>query len=307
MGQRRFNFTMKVHVYDFRWNDEKSFEFQASKDQRFGVKKLQIGDTLSLRVISDLSCAGSRRDGNWQPCPDQVQGKKKCEVCRNREGNFVITSFDGFNTDIFTPEDLARLDGDHWVYLALFDTHAQKVGVSKAERKVLRQIEQGSHQTLYIAKTPNGILARQIETCFRNSGLADKLQASTKKDFLCPEVPPETGEASLRATFEAHKNSVSDFPQLQPYLLEKPEFIDWSDHFGINYVNQSDKSFHNVKLKKDESVSGRIVAVKGPFLILETDTELVALCAKDLMGRMVDFDPLPAGLTLNSAFQGALF
>lgn len=298
---------MQVLLYDFRWNTPEQVEFQASSGDRFGRKKLGLGDSLSIAVSGTTKCSGSMRDGVWQACGQQVVGRKKCETCRNREGNFVVTSFDGFNTDMFTPEDLARLAGEHVVYLALFDAGVKKVGVSKKERKTLRQVEQGSQQTLFIAETPDGILARQLETCLRQTGLADKIQASTKKNFICPEITAAQGEAELRETLEAHKNGLDNHPELQKFLLPEPEFCDWAETFGLNQVSQHEKPLHLVKLAEGESISGTIIALKGPFIMLETPDEIVGLCAKDLQGLMIDFTPQPAGLNLNSALQNVLF
>ena len=298
---------MQVLLYDYRWNSDTQVEFQASAGERFGRKQLGMGDALSVRVTAPVRCAGSMRDNVWQPCGQNIEGRKKCDVCRNREGNFVFTSFDGFNTDMYTSEDLARLQGEHLVYLALFDHGVTKVGVSKKERNVLRQVEQGSHQTLYIAEAPDGIKARQIETCFRQSGMADKVQASTKKNFICPEVTPEAGEKELRDILAAHQNALENHPELQIYLLENPKFVDWTQTFGVDAVNQSAKPLHSVKLEVDESVSGTILALKGPFIMLETEDEIVSLCAKDLQGLTLDFTPQPLGLKLNAALQNALF
>lgn len=298
---------MQVHLYDFRWNDPQSFEFQASNGERFGRKMLTQGDDLSIKVVGEVRCAGSRRDLKWQPCPQRVEGRKKCESCRNREGNFVVTSFDGFNTDMFTPEDLARLQGEHVVYLALFDAGLKKVGVSKLERKTLRQVEQGSQHTLYLAQTPDGILARQIETCLRQAGIGDKVQSSTKKDFVCPDITAQAGEAELKETLAPFQNGFEHHPELNKFLLEQPEFIDWSATYGLDQVTQSPKGFHVVKLGIDESVSGKILAAKGPFLMLETPDEVVCICAKDLLGYQLDFTPAQPGLHLASALQNALF
>jgi len=298
---------MQVLLYDFRWNSDSQVEFQASSGNRFGRKTLGLNDSLSVKVCGKTKCAGSMRDNVWQACPQNVVGRKKCETCRNREGNFIYTSFDGFNTDMFTPDDLARLEGDHLVYLALFDKGVTKVGVCKKERHTLRQVEQGSHHTLYIAQTPDGVLARQIETCFRQAGLADKIQASTKKNFILPEITAEEGETELRGLLTSHKDALKNHPELQKFLLPEPEFKDWTETFGLNRVNESAKALHTVKLETEESVSGQIVALKGPFVMLETEDEIVTICAKDLQGLTLDFTPTEKGLVLNSALQNALF
>lgn len=298
---------MQVLLYDFRWEDEKTVKFQASSGHRFGHKLLHLGDEISISVQAELRCGGAMRENVWQPCQEKIEGKKKCEACRAREGNFVFTSFDGFNTDFVTPADLQKIEGPHWVYLALFNPSLMKVGVSKASRKTLRQMEQGSHQTLFIAQTNSGIEARQIETLIGRTGIADKIPASQKKDFILPDLTPDTGQSILRKAFLSQKETLKEYVNLQPFLCQEPEFIDWSPAYGLDYLRASPKSFHDVKLKVGESVSGIIRAVKGPFVILETPDEMVSLCAKDLVGLGIDFDPIEPGLKLHTALQGSLF
>ena len=298
---------MKVHVYDFRWTDEQTVRFEASNGEKFGRKPLAIGDELSVHVADSVACAGSTRDGKWAACPDRVQGRAKCDTCRNREGSFVYTSFDGFNTDMFTVEDLAKIDGEHWVYLALFDEATQKIGVSKLERKLMRQLEQGSVATLYIAKTPNGTTARQVETLFRKSGMLDKVQSSAKKDAWQLDLPNQKAEEILTSKFEEHKDCLGSHPHLKDFILEAPEFQVWEEFFGTKTAKERPHDIHELKLEIGESVSGKIVAIKGAFLLLDTGEELASICARDLRGFWVDFEPRPAGLSLNQALQGALF
>ncbi len=298
---------MKVHVYDFRWTDEHSVRFEASNGEKFGRKPLQVGDNLSLSIEGVVACAGSEREGVWQPCPDQVQGRAKCEYCRNREGSFVYTSFDGFNTDMFNAEDLAKIEGEHWVYLALFDENTQKIGVSKASRKQMRQLEQGSVATLYIAKAPNGTVARQIETLFRQSGMLDKVQSSAKKDAWQLDLSNQKAEEILRGKFDQHRNCLESHPHLKDFILENPEFTVWEDYFGTKAVKERPHEVHEVKLDLEESVSGTIVAIKGAFLLLDTGEDLVSVCGRDLRGYWVDFEETSPGLRLKQALQGALF
>ncbi len=298
---------MDVHMFDFRWNNEKSSEFQASYQKKYGRKKIELNQKLSFEIKSGRTCAGSSRDNIWKPCDQLVEKKKKCDVCRSREGSFIFTSFDGFNTDIYTADDLAKISGPHLVYLALFDQQVQKVGVCKSGRKSLRQIEQGSQFTLFIAETPDGILARQIETLFRKGGLADKVLPSKKSKILVPEIQADEGKKIMENILEKNKDCLEALPDLKKYLLEKPEFFDWSEIYGLPVIQNSSKTLHYVKLEEGEAVSGIIRAIKGAFIILETKDEFVAISGKDLVGLHVDFAPLPDGLKMNSALQSALF
>ncbi|MDH3324163.1 MAG: DUF2797 domain-containing protein [Candidatus Peregrinibacteria bacterium] len=297
---------MKVLLYDFRWRDEKICEFEASVGNQFAKKAVSIGDNISIEVSSNVRCGGSVFEGDFRKCPQDFIGKAKCDMCRAREKSFIFTAFDGFNRDNVTESDLARIADEHLVYFAMFDENLIKIGVSKGERKSLRQIEQGSHFTLYIAKTPDGIVARQIETLLRQSGIRDKIKPSQKKDLFCPEINSEKGEVVLSSLIQSNLSVFDEYPHLREFLIE-PEFKDWSETYGLNNIEDSEKSFHTVSLTKDESVSGKVIAIKGPFLAIETPDEIVSVCTKDLYGREIEFDERPAGLRLNTAFQKALF
>lgn len=298
---------MKVLLYDFRWLDEGTMEFQASAENKFGRKKVSIGDDISLNICSGTKCAGSRADDVWTACPNQAEGKARCDTCKARERNFVFTAFDGFDRSNVSELDLEQISGPHVVYLAFFDKNMIKIGVSQVSRKLLRQIEQGSHFTLYIAATPDGISARQIETLIRKDGLADKISASQKKNFICPEITKLEGETILREILSRHLKALDDYSHLKEFLLPDPEFKSWDNVYQLRNIEENPKHYHSVQLDEGEFVSGKIVAAKGPFIVLETPDELVSLCAKDLIGREIDFSPSEPGLQLHTALQNSLF
>lgn len=300
---------MKFLLYDFRWVDPETVEFQASLYNKFGRKKVQIGDNISLELVRDVRCAGSFFDAQWHPCPEQNTGKSKCELCRARERkeSFVYTIFDGYNTENITPEDLQRIAGPHWVYLALFDVDLIKVGVSRADRKMLRQVEQGAYATLYISKTPDGTSARQIETTLRKSGIQDKVLGSQKIHTYDPGLSIDEADMALRSQLENAQKAVQKQKGLVKFLLEEPEFVLWEDVYHLKALRSSSKKIHPVKLQKGEWVSGTVLAKKGSFLFLETPDEIISLNAKDLQGYEIEFDLKEPGVGLQTALQGALF
>ncbi len=298
---------MKVHIYDFRWTNESACEIQASAGGRFGRKSIAVGDNISIAVKSDARCAGLMENGVWRPCPKDSTGKAKCEYCRAIEGNFIFTAFDGFDQSQLQPGDLEKISGEHVVYFALFETKILKVGVSKLERKVMRQIEQGSHQTLYWALAPDGIVARQIETLARRSGLADKIQGRQKKGLLQPQISTEQGKVELNDALELSLSALKPAEHLKKFVLDEPEFVAWEQTYHTDEIAKIGKPLHPISLEIDESVSGKIIAIKGSFLVIETEDELVSLDAKKLSGRDCDLTPQPAGLHLKTALQNSLF
>ncbi len=299
---------MHVHLYDYRWVDEHTTQWQATAQGRFGRKNIAVGQDLSVQVVGERHCAGHLTDRGWGACQSVThEPRAKCQLCRSLEGSFIYTVFDGFDTSHVSAVDLEKLDVPHVVYLAYFTDEMMKIGVSKAERSRLRQIEQGSLATKYIAECKNGVHARQIETLARQSGLADKISASQKRAFLVPDITPAQAEARLQALQEGIPAVLgAGFEHLREQLTDGA-YVWWGEHYGLGRVAGSPKAYHALKLAVDESVSGRVLALRGQFVFLETDTEIIALNAKDLRGYMLDFSPLPAGTVLGAALQGALF
>jgi hypothetical protein len=298
---------MKVHVFDFRWSESEPHQFgceiQAGRGNKFGRKKLWIGDDISIEIASDSRCAGFRDETmKWKPCPKQSVGKPKCDFCRSMEGSFVYTAFDGFDTSQLNDQDLQKISGEHWVYLAFFANNLIKIGVTKANRKRLRQVEQGSYATLYVAKTPDGIAARQIETLIRKGGLADKIKVSQKKDFLCPIV--RDPELQLQETLKNARQHLSEHEHLEAFLLANPEYHCWQTTYSLA---DFEGTIQNVKLNVGEWVSGKIIAFKGPFALIQTPYEFVNIAMKSLRGKDINFTAREHGLRLNSALQGSLF
>ncbi len=298
---------MKILLYDFRWTDEHGCELQGSVGGRFGRKPLNIGEEFSIEISSEVRCAGFMENRVWKACPKHSEGKSKCEYCRAIEGNFVYTAFDGFDQAQLQPGDLEKISGEHVVYFALFDAGVIKVGVSNATRKTLRQIEQGSYQTLYIAKTPDGIVARQIETLLRRSGLADKIMGRQKKALLLPEISSEEGEKTLRSLFTEHISALDSAPHLKNFLLNPPEFKSWQNVYNTGDLASIAKPLHLVGLTREEWVSGKIIAIKGSFMVLDTGEELVSINMKAFLGRECDITPREGGLYLHAALQNSLF
>ncbi len=294
---------MKVHFFDWRWQDPATAMIQAVHNGKIGKKSVKIGDLLSFKVDSGPTCAGGVVAGQYSPCASAyTESKAKCQLCRSREGSFVYTVFDGFNTDNIGQEDLQKIKGEHWVYLALFNETTLKIGVSKESRKVMRQIEQGSHATAYIARTPDGITARQIETLVRKSGIQDKIQASQKKNELLPTITDEVVKKTLQATMNTAKAALADHQSLLDFFLPLPEICFWQKNYQIPAG-----SLHYLPMALQDSVSGVVKGMKGSFLVLDVAGEIVSVDMKKLRGKVIDFSPRVPGITTEAARQGALF
>lgn len=300
-----------MRIFDFRWKDSSESVFQIIQNGVIEEKVLEKGQKICITMKNTVpDCVGHIKKGDYITCPQNATGTKKCEICKKEEDYFPCQFCNGFNCDRFRDQKIENCDSEHMVYLALFNTDIVKVGVSRQSRGKARQFEQGSHFTRVFAEGMSGIMARRIETSLTKCGFPDKIPATKKKDILFPHISFSEGEKILTEKFELAKDQIiSNMPEMRKYILEDQKVWDMRPYYSQVFEDLSDSSkpVHIVSLENDESIGGRLVAIKGPFLVIETETERAVVLAKTLVGKGISFNECPDGITKNDGFQGALF
>lgn len=300
-----------MKIFDFRWDDklQKPY-FQYIEKGGIEKKFFEFGKEIFLTCSSaDVSCVGSMQKGKYVPCPDKVVGKKKCERCKKAEDYFPCQFCNGFNCSKFRDIKIENCDADHMVYLALFNEEIVKVGVSRFTRGKARQFEQGSHYTRIFASGMSGVTARRIEHTIGKAGFKDKIPASQKKHILLPKISVKEGKKILDEKFEfAKENLLSHMPEMAKYIVEN-EFWDVREKYSndFNALESSTLPIHFEQLEEGESIGGKLVGVKGSFLLIDTGTEIATVLAKNYVGKEISFEPCPLGVTKNGGFQGSMF
>ncbi len=305
-----------MHIFDFRWDqDSKLPYFEIIKSGKLEKKFLEFNTKFSISVTRAIPhCTGVLVDKKYKPCPHKNSGQKKCELCKKAEDYFPCQLCNGFNCSrLCEGFENCICNTEHMLYLALFDKNLVKVGVSGTTRGKTRQFEQGSHFTRVFAKGMSGKMARRMETTIAKLGFPDKVPAAKKKNILFPDISVTAGQKILEEKFEIAKDQIiSLMPEMKKYILEDSQenFWDMRD-FYKNFPEEVQKKFplpvHVLSLAESESVAGDLVMVKGPFLVLNTGTELAVLLSKDFVGRDVSFEECEVGITKNGGFQGGLF
>lgn len=143
----------------------------------------------------------------------------------------------------------------HIVYLA--NSSSVKVGVTRKSQVPTRWIDQGAHEAIAIVEVPNRYLAGITEVALKDQ-VSDKTnwRAMLKNDIqdedlvawrekLLPLVPEEAKDYVLDRQIETHL----DFP-VQQYP-EKP---------------------NSLNLVKEGAYTGKLVGIKGQYLIFEDQT-----------------------------------
>lgn len=141
----------------------------------------------------------------------------------------------------------------HIVYLAMSD--AVKVGVTRSEQRMTRWMDQGAHASIVLAETPNRYLAGTIEVALK-SILTDKTnwQRMLKNEINHEiDLVEEKGMAEDALPFE-----------LRDYVSGDDSII------SFDYpVTQFPTKVKSVGFDKMAVVSGKLVGIKGQYLIFE--------------------------------------
>lgn len=302
-------------LFDMRWNDATATPvFQMIHGTQRLEKLLSFGEEFCVSMISSTpTCTGSFHKSEYFPCPDGVVGTKKCERCKKAEEYFPCQFCNGFNCIRFSPQKIENCDADHMVYLALFSEDIIKVGVSRMSRGKARQFEQGSHMTRIFATGISGVQARRIETNLMKAGFADKIPATQKRNILFPDISEQQATNLLEKKYQYAKDHITSvMPEMKKYIVENEIWDMRSVYAGslekFLVLEKSTKPIHFLSLQQGDSVGGTLAMVKGSYLVIETNTELVILFGKEYIGQDLCFDPCEAGILLASGgFQGALF
>ncbi|MGB5417457.1 DUF2797 domain-containing protein [Algibacter sp.] len=143
----------------------------------------------------------------------------------------------------------------HIVYLA--NSSNVKVGVTRKTQVPTRWIDQGAHEAIEIVEVPNRYLAGITEIALKDH-VADK---TNWRKMLKNDVVDE----SLEAWRDRLKQYIPD--EAKAYFIEnnKETNID----FPVIKYPEKPKSLN---IEKEHQFSGKLVGIKGQYLIFEDDT-----------------------------------
>ncbi|MEP5341018.1 MAG: DUF2797 domain-containing protein [Algibacter sp.] len=143
----------------------------------------------------------------------------------------------------------------HIVYLA--NSSNVKVGVTRKNQVPTRWIDQGAHEAIEIVEVPNRYLAGVTEVALKDY-VADK---TNWRKMLKNDVEDE----SLVEWRERLKQYIPD--EAKDYFIESN--TETHLEFPVNRYPEKPKSLN---LKKTPTYSGKLVGIKGQYLIFEDDT-----------------------------------
>jgi uncharacterized protein DUF2797 len=188
------------------WSDRQPYLELIDTDSQFRRIPL-FGRRLGIRVVAPGPyCLGySGAVGGvltWVACPRRnlATSGQQCEECVAKdEFRFAHHAHLGG----YVPDALAAyLKQPHWVYVATFADATTKVGTASDGRQAARLDEQGAAMATYVARAPDGRVARVLEDAVtERTGLAQDKRRSAKVAAL--ERP-----AASEALRDEHRDAV---------------------------------------------------------------------------------------------------
>lgn len=143
----------------------------------------------------------------------------------------------------------------HYVYLAATDK--VKVGITRDTQIPTRWIDQGASEAIKLAKTPNRYLAGVIEVA-----LKDTFDDKTNWQSMLKNNIDESIDL-LQTKHELEKILPGDIAQ---YICDEDEVT------HISYpVLEYPKKIKSINLDKDLSISGKLMGIKGQYLIMDNE------------------------------------
>ena len=247
-----------------------------------------IGRDFTIRPLPSRFCIGSYDLKTFHaiPCPHiSSMTHKKGNVC------FDCSKSNSFNPSFYNvPVSSLSLKQQeynlrpHHVYLALFDEHHIKVGISQKNRILTRWLEQGARVATVIFECDNAYLAREIEEKIsKELRLAETLRNDQKRQYLKHHTDFEKASAILdelipkiSAIFEQQITHQAP-TRLDEYYLQN----------NIIHTNIIDIS--NVL---PESISGRGIGLIGDTLIVENEHQQFMFSLKKIIGQQISLENL---------------
>ncbi len=143
----------------------------------------------------------------------------------------------------------------HIVYLA--NSSNVKVGVTRKNQVPTRWIDQGAHEAIEIVEAPNRYLAGITEVALK-AHVADKTNWRKMLKNDIEDVSLEDWQKKLKPYIPE---------EVQDYIIENNK--ETVIHFPVEKYPEKPKSLN---LKKEQEYQGKLVGVKGQYLIFEDNT-----------------------------------
>ena len=177
---------MKVHFLGIEWKNNKPLFHVQGINSKVDYY-IDIPDFVNIKKQKDKICIGNKNPitGEFNICNNIVtDSQTQCFKCSKKIPFFNCVKCHGNNCNVDNDILLDYCNLPHYVYLAYFPGGKIKVGTASEIRKQDRIQEQGALFSIFIARTPSGKIARQIENWIIKSGITGVVSSKYKMKNL---------------------------------------------------------------------------------------------------------------------------
>ena len=294
---------MKKYFMGLKWIVDKQQPIMHLKDYTSNRDEyVRIPNNFDVQKMKARICSGTINPltQEYFPCNKLIVGKQiQCYSCMHKFDFYNCVICHGNNCTAKDDEVTNYCNTSHYVYLAYFSKDKVKVGTASEVRKYDRLLEQGAIFSVFIARTPTGKIARQIEKNIIDNGIVGTVSTTYKMKNLVINTSIEDIRRQLIETYQLIIKAVDD--ENKEYLIQ-PEFNCFynilnqiqknmlSQEIQIDmFVNQINSTKNYEILNECDDIIGKFLFVVGRIIALEHNGVIQLHNSKKWEGLLFDF------------------
>ena len=220
---------MKKYFLGLCWN-EKYKPYIHLKDYESGFDEfIDIPQELLIERINQKICIGTINPytREYISCNNIIEdSSSQCNHCKFMFDFYKCVRCHGDDCYVKNGDVLKYCNTPHYVYLAYFPNGKIKVGTASEMKKYNRLLEQGAIFSIFIAKTPTGKIARQIEKNIIDNGITGAVTTTYKMKNIVFDSEEKLIRKEL---IEKYKDILKLFAGDNKKYLIEPEFNSFNE------------------------------------------------------------------------------
>lgn len=306
---------MKKYFIGLCWNEEYKPFFHL-KDYKSGLDEfVNIPRELLFELINQKICVGTINPytREYISCNNIVEGNNsQCNHCKYMFDFYKCVRCHGEDCYVKNKDVLKYCNTSHYVYLAYFPNKKIKVGTASEIKKYNRLLEQGAIFSIFIAKTPTGKIARQIEKNIIDNGISGAVTTTYKMKNMIFDNDETLIKKEL---IEKYKDILKLLSEDNKKYLIEPEFNSFSEirdkidnnmlssNMQVNLFDEESQQIKPYIIKKEfNRISGTYLFCIGKVLAIENNGIIELIDTKKLEGYLFEFKNIKS-LTTNGKMK----
>ena len=306
---------MKKYFIGLCWNEEYKPYFHL-KDYESGLDEfVNIPRELLFELINQKICVGTINPytREYISCNNIVEGNNsQCNHCKYMFDFYKCVRCHGEDCYVKNKDVLKYCNTSHYVYLAYFPNKKIKVGTASEIKKYNRLLEQGAIFSIFIAKTPTGKIARQIEKNIIDNGISGAVTTTYKMKNMIFDNDETLIKKEL---IEKYKDILKLLSEDNKKYLIEPEFNSFSEirdkidnnmlssNMQVNLFDEESQQIKPYIIKKEfNRISGTYLFCIGKVLAIENNGIIELIDTKKLEGYLFEFKNIKS-LTTNGKMK----